>query len=57
MFATELELAETAPDVRLAMRKGAIVVIHTGAARCEAWLAELNEAGLFPAQVRPRAQG
>ena len=73
MFATELELGETAPDVRLVRwelfvfrnvrdvlpgaRTGTVVVIHTGVARCDAWLAELRDAGLLPDRVRPRSRG
>jgi hypothetical protein len=72
VFATELELGETAADVRVIRwdlflfrdvrdvlsgpREGTVVVIHTGAARREAWLAELQEGGLIPDQVRSDAQ-
>lgn len=73
MLATELELGETAPDARLARwelfvfrevrdvlpgpRGGTVVVIHTGAARCEAWLAALHKAGLLTDRARPATQG
>jgi hypothetical protein len=73
VFATELDLGETAPeaglirwelfvfrevrDVLPGPRGGTVVVIHTGAARCEAWLAELHEAGLLADRAGPAAQG
>ncbi len=71
MFATELELGDHVPDVRLVRwelflfrdvrdvlpgsRDGTVVVIHTGAARPEAWLRELHEAGLVAQRPRPRS--
>lgn len=67
MFATEIDLGDDAPDPRLVRwelflfrdvrdvlpgtRPGTMLVIHTGPACSELWLAELREAGL----VRPRA--
>jgi len=67
MFATELDLGDATPDPRLVRwelflfrdvrdvlpgcRPGTVLVIHTGPARCDLWLAELREAGL----VRGRA--
>lgn len=72
MFATELQLGETTSDVRLVRwelfvfrdvrdvlpgaRAGTVVVIHTGAARRDAWLAELCAAGVLPDRVRPRTR-
>ena len=73
MFATELELGETAPDVRLlrwelfvfrdvrdvlpGTRRGTVVVIHTGVAQCDAWLAELRDAGLLHERAWGGSQG
>lgn len=52
---SELALFTSVVDVLPASRSDAVVVVHTGPARPDAWRAELCEAGILPEAWEPAA--